>query len=145
MSTGTKEKKIHKTDILGNIGCFTLLILVIAWGMVIYNGVHKSINRGTLEFRADVTYQDGIVTLTNEGNDPWLAVWFSLDADDNPETYEYSYYISKIEARTPTKIDLTKFTQSNLYYYDPVKTPPKHLSLFAQTPGGTGRFVYTWK
>lgn len=144
MTTGTDDKKIHKSDIAANIGCVGLLVLVVAWGMVIYNGVHHGLNRQTINFRAEVTYQDGIVTLTNKEGYDWRDVWFSLDADANPETYEYSYYLSEIDAHTTYTIDLAKFTKNNLYYYDPGQAAPRHLSLFTQTTNGEGHLLYTW-
>lgn len=139
------DKKIHKTDVAANIGLIIMLALLVAWGVVFYNGVQKSMNRGTLDFRGEMTYEDGIITLTNKESLDWRYVYFSLDTDDNPETYEYSYYLSKIKAKETVTISLADFTRNNIENFDPLTMQPKNLSLFGQTTSGVGHFVYSWE
>jgi hypothetical protein len=144
MNTGIDDKKIHKSDVAANIGCVVLLALFVAWGFVLYHGIQKSMNRGTIDMRAGITYEDGIVTLINKENLDWRYVYFSLDTDDNPENYEYSYYVSKIKAKETVTIDLADFTRSNIENFDPVTMQPKNLSIFGQTTSGVGHFMYSW-
>jgi hypothetical protein len=144
MTSDNKDKKLHKTDWLGNIGCVVLLLLFVSWGAVIYNGVHRSLTRGTIDLKAEVTVNEGIITLKNNNGFDWRTVWFSLDTDDNPETYEYSYYLSEIPGHKTVTIVMSKFMRLNLYPFDILTTVPKHLSFFAQTSEGTGHYIYTW-
>jgi hypothetical protein len=144
MTSDSKDKKIHKIDWLGNIGCTALLLLVIAWGVVIYNGVHRSINRGTITLKAEITINENILSLNNKNNFDWRYVYFSLDTDNNPENYEYSYYLTTIQGKETVSIDLTKFKKADNQTYDPLTVQPKHLSFFAQTSQGTGHYIYTW-
>jgi hypothetical protein len=94
---------------------------------------------------ADASYKDGILTLTNEDKYDWKFAWIALDTDDDPNTYEYNYYLHVIEARTRNFIDLAEFTKNNIDHFDPVTMKPKHLSVFADTDNGIGHFVYTFK
>jgi hypothetical protein len=142
MPSDSKNKNLHKTDWVGNIGCLLLILLFAAWGVVIYNGINRSINDKTFDLRAEARYNNGILTLTNKESVDWQYIWCSLDTDDNPETYEYSYYISEIKSRATIDIDLSLFTRNNIEYFDPTVMKPKNISLFGQTGLGTGHFVY---
>jgi hypothetical protein len=144
MTSNNSEKNLHKTDWLGNIGCFALLLVMLAWAGVIYNGVHTSLNRGTIALEAEVTVNQSVLTLQNKDGFDWRYVYFSLDVDDNPETYEYSFYLTKVPGKESVTLDLTQFKKDNLVNFDPATLVPKHLSFFAQTSQGTGHYIYTW-
>lgn len=144
MKSDNNDKKLHKSDWLGNIGCVALLLIFVAWGAIIYNGVHKGLNRGTITLNAEVTVNENALTLKNKDSFDWKSVWFSLDVDDNPETYEYSYYLDNIPGKETVTLDLTQFTKDNLISFDPATLKPKNLSFFAQTSQGTGHYIFTW-
>jgi len=144
MTPNPNDKKLHKTDWLGNIGCLGLVLLVLAWGGVIYNGVHNSLKPSTLTVKAETTVSQNTVTLKNDDNFDWTNIYFGLDTDNDSTTIEYSYYLDIIKAQETVTLDLTKFTSNSQAYFDPALEQPKHLSFFAQTNQRTGQYLYTW-
>jgi hypothetical protein len=145
MTNEKKNKNLVKTDWVGNIGCLLIILFFVFWGAIFYNGVHRSVTEKTLDLRADAVYKAGIVTLTNQESEDWKYVWLSLDTDDDPDTYEYSYYITEIESHATVKIDLAEFKKNNLYNFDPTVMQPRNLLISSNLGMSTGRFYYKFE
>jgi hypothetical protein len=144
MAPKTDNTKLHPSDIWANVGCLVIVILFAAWGIVFYNGVNNNIHRGTLDVHMQASYKNGIVTLTNKEKYNLKFLWFSLDTDKDPATYEYDYYLTEMDGKTTISLDLSNFTRNNIEHFDPVSMTPRHLSVFADTSPGIGHFIYTF-
>jgi hypothetical protein len=106
---------------------------------------HKVLLNGNFNYNT----KNGIMTIKNENFFDWKWPMFSLDTDDDPATYEYLYYTAApeiIKEGEVFKLDLASFTANGTTdFIDMTTIKPRHLSLWAGTPWGSGHVIYNWR
>ena len=137
-----ESKKVnHKKNA---IGCGVLLAIVIIISVVIGTCLigDSDTTEGTL--KAEVFYDDGQFTITNNDSFAWTDVEFDL----NYETWSsgYTYYAGRLEPNTIYTVGSMQFAKSDGTMFNPFTQKPLKMSIRARTPDGKRVEWYgSWK
>ena len=135
------EKPKKKPSAVGwGVGCGVMLLMAIgiAVGLGTCSGGESDTTDRTLN--AQVRYDDGQFTITNNDNFAWSDVEFDL----NYETFSsgYTYRAGRLEANTVYTVGSMQFAESDGTMFNPFTQRPLKLSIRARTPSGDIAYWY---
>ena len=128
------------------IGCGVLLVIVIllAVGIGTCLGGSEDSETTEVDLNAEVVYDDGQFTITNNDDFAWTDVEFDL----NYETLSsgYTYHANRLAANTIYTVGSMQFTKSDGTMFNPFTQKPLKMSIHCKTPDGKdGWWFGSWK
>ena len=128
------------------IGCGLLLVIVILLAVIIGTCLGGSEDSGTTEvtLNAEVVYDDGQFTITNNDDFAWTDVEFDL----NYETWSsgYTYHANRLDANTIYTVGSMQFAKSDGTMFNPFTQKPLKMSIHCKTSDGKDAWWFgSWK
>ena len=126
------------------IGCGILVAIIIILAVVMGTCLGGSSEDTEVSLNAQVSYNEGQFTITNNDDSAWTNVEFDL----NYETWSsgYTYRANRIEANTTYTVGSMQFAKSDGTMFNPFTQKPLKLSIHCKTPSGKdGWWFGSWE
>lgn len=137
-----ESKKVNKKKTA--IGCGVLLAIIIIISVAIGTCLNGDSDTTEITLKAEVFYDDGQFTITNNDSFAWTDVEFDL----NYETWSsgYTYYAGRLEPNTIYTVGSVQFAKSDGTMFNPFTQKPLKMSIHCKTPAGKNAWWFgSWK